>query len=445
MIPQFLIVGSGAREHALAKALKRSAQDPAVFCYGSSMNPGIDALTVAYHVGDICDAEAVLAKALHWKIDIAIIGPEAPLELGLADLFWKNGIRTIGPKKILAQIETSKAFTRNLLKKFEAKGALEYRVFRDPFGVREYLEHLGSNQYVIKADGLMGGKGVKVGGEHLHSFNEAEAYCEELFAQGHSFVIEEKLVGQEFSLLCFCDGTRLVPMPIVQDHKRAYVDDEGPNTGGMGSYSLANHRLPFLSDTDIETAMHINETIISALTYEYQDYYIGILYGSFMATKKGIQLIEFNARFGDPEALNVLAILESDFAVICEAMVSGKLTPEMVTFANLATVCKYAVPDGYPDNAVKNVEIDIHGVQDQEQLYLGAVNQENGQLYATGSRTAAVVGIADNVVDAEKIAEAEINRIKGQLFHREDIGTRELINRRIHQMQELRQRDYRLI
>jgi phosphoribosylamine--glycine ligase len=445
MIPQFLIVGSGAREHAMAKALKRSSTDPAVYCFGTSKNPGIDELAVAYAVGDICDVEAILAKALYWKIDIAIIGPEAPLERGLADLLWKNGIRTIGPKKILAQIETSKAFTRNILKKFKAKGALEYRAFHDLFDVREYLQHLGSNQYVIKADGLMGGKGVKVGGEHLHSFNEAEAYCQELLDQGHSFVIEEKLVGQEFSLLCFSDGNRLVPMPIVQDHKRAYVDDEGPNTGGMGSYSLANHRLPFLSDTDIETAMQINQAMVSALTYEYQEPYIGILYGSFMATKKGIQLIEFNARFGDPEALNVLAILESDFAVICEAMVNSTLTQEMVTFANLATVCKYTVPDGYPDHPAKDILIDIQDVQDKEQLYLGAVNLEEGQLYATGSRTAAVVGIALNVVDAEKIAEAEVSRIKGMLFHREDIGTRELINRRIQQMEALREKDYRLV
>jgi phosphoribosylamine--glycine ligase len=445
MIPTFLIIGSGAREHALAKALKRSVKDPAIYCFGTSLNPGLDELTVAYAIGDICDVDVVVEKALYWKIDIAIIGPEAPLENGLADALWQHGIRTIGPKKMLARIETSKAFTRNLLKKYESEGSLEYRVFHEIFGVREYLEHMGSNQYVIKADGLMGGKGVKVGGEHLHSFNEAEQYCEELLAAGQAFVIEEKLVGQEFSLLCFCDGQRLVPMPIVQDHKRAYVDDEGPNTGGMGSYSLASHRLPFLSDKDIGTAMHINESIITALTYEYHEAYIGILYGSFMATKKGVQLIEFNARFGDPEALNVLAILESDFVTICEAMVAGSLTPEMVTFAPLATVCKYTVPDGYPDNAVKNVIIDIQDVQDKTQLYLGAVHLQEGQLYATGSRTAAVVGIAGNVMDAEKIAEAEISRIKGPLFHREDIGTRELINRRIHQMQELRQKDYRLL
>jgi phosphoribosylamine--glycine ligase len=442
---RILIIGSGAREHALAKALHRSAQCPEIYCCGTSNNPGIRTISRQYWIGDICDVKKVVNQAKQWEIELAIIGPEAPLEQGLADALWAEQIPTIGPKKKLAQIETSKAFTRNLLKKYDVLGAVEYRAFTELWEVREYLEHLGSNQYVIKANGLMGGKGVKVGGEHLHTFNEAYQFCESLQAAGHSFVIEEKLVGQEFSLMCFCDGTRLVPMPIVQDHKRAYINDLGPNTGGMGSYSLANHSLPFLSEKDLETAHRINQGVITALTAEYREPYIGFLYGSFIATKKGVQLIEFNARLGDPEALNVLAILRSDFVRICQAMVQGRLTPDLVQFENHATVCKYAVPDGYPDEPLKNILIDVSAVQDREQLYLAAVNNVDEKLFATGSRAVAVVGIADNVLTAEEIAEAEICRISGQLFHREDIGTRDLINRRIKQMQTLRQQDYRML
>jgi phosphoribosylamine--glycine ligase len=442
---KFLIIGSGAREHALAKALQRSQQQPEIYCCGTTNNPGIQALCKKYWAGDINNVAEVVKKALDWEINIAIIGPEAPLEHGLADELWKNHVPTIGPKKVLAQIETSKAFTRNLLKKYSTVGAVEYRAFNSLFEVREYLEHLGSNQYVIKANGLMGGKGVKVGGEHLHTFAEAYKFCEELHTGGHSFVIEEKLVGQEFSLMCFCDGTRLVPMPIVQDHKRAYVTDVGHNTGGMGSYSLPNHSLPFLSEKDLETAHRINQAVITALTAQYREPYIGFLYGSFIATKKGVQLIEFNARLGDPEALNVLAILDSDFVDICVAMVQGTLSPALVEFSNLATVCKYAVPDGYPDNALKNIPIDVSAVRDREQLYLAAVDDVDEKLYATGSRAVAVVGIAENVLSAEEIAEAEICRITGNLFHREDIGTRDLINRRIQQMQNLRLRDYRML
>ena len=442
---KFLIVGSGAREHALAKALQRSKQQPEIYCCGTTNNPGIHALCQEYWVGDINNVAEVVKKAMEWEINLAIIGPEAPLEQGLADELWKNQVPTIGPKKVLAQIETSKAFTRNLLKKYSAVGAVEYRAFNSLYEVREYLEHLGSNQYVIKANGLMGGKGVKVGGEHLHTFAAAYQFCEELQAGGHSFVIEEKLVGQEFSLMCFCDGTRLVPMPIVQDHKRAYVNDVGPNTGGMGSYSLPNHSLPFLSEKDLETAHRINQAVITALTAQYREPYVGFLYGSFIATKKGVQLIEFNARLGDPEALNVLAILATDFVDICVAMVRGTLSPALVEFSNLATVCKYAVPDGYPENALKNIPIDVSAVRDREQLYLAAVDDVDEKLYATGSRAVAVVGIADNVLSAEEIAEAEICRISGNLFHREDIGTRDAINRRIQQMQTLRLRDYQML
>lgn len=441
----FLIVGSGAREHAIARSLAKSKRSPGIYCFGSTINPGIKKLCKQYHVGEVTAVDDVVEKAKAWEIDIAIIGPEAPLEKGLADALWAAGIATVGPKQKLAQIETSKSFARNLLKKYYGKGSPEYRVFSDMFGVRDYLEKLGQGKYVVKANGLMGGKGVKVAGEHLHTLTEAFDFCQSIYEQGMTFVIEEKLIGQEFSYMCFCDGSRLVPMPLVQDHKRAYEKDEGPNTGGMGSYSNANHTLPFLSEKDVEAATHINQAIITALTAEYREPYIGILYGSYIATKKGVYLIEFNARFGDPESLNVLPILESDFVDICVAMVQGNLNPEEIHFANLATVCKYAVPEGYPDSPVKNSVIDISAVKEEEQLFLASVNEIDGKLYATGSRAVAVVGIAETILNAERIAEEEINRIEGKLFHRTDIGTRELINHKIFQMQELRQRDYRML
>ncbi len=439
---KFLIIGSGAREHAIAKALSRSKHQPEIFCCGSSHNPGIETLSKGFWVGAITAVEIIVRQAQNWQIDMAFIGPEAPLEVGLADALWNAGIPTIGPKKQLAQIETSKAFTRELLEKYQIKASPEYRVFVDTFEVKQFLQHLGSDGYVIKADGLMGGKGVKVAGDHLHSFQEALEFCAELTANGQTFVIEEKLIGQEFSLLCLSDGNRLVTMPAVQDHKRAYNGDLGPNTGGMGSYSDANHSLPFLTEKDLEDARHINESMMNALTAKYRERYIGILYGSFMATKKGIKLIEYNARFGDPECLNVLSILESDFVEICLAMLDGTLHPSMAEFTHLATVCKYAVPEGYPDAPLKNILIDISEIEQHENLYLGAVNAVDGKLYATGSRTAAVVGIAETLAAAEASAEEMIQLIKGQLFHREDIGTPALIEKRIQHMKSLREEHY---
>jgi phosphoribosylamine--glycine ligase len=434
-----LIIGSGAREHAIAKAFTRSKHKPNLFCFASSNNPGILELTVDYWIGNICDIDTITSIAAKRKIDFAIVGPEAPLGEGLADALWDVNIPVIGPRKKLARIETSKAFTRDLVKKYNIPGSPEYHYFHNLIGVKEFLEKLGEGNYVIKADGLMGGKGVKVAGDHLHSIQEAYQYCQELHEQNMSFIIEEKFIGQEFSLMSFCDGEHLVPMPLVQDHKRAYVNDEGPNTGGMGSYSDANHLLPFVTEQEILDAQKINEAVIKALMQECSEKYIGILYGSFMVTKNGVRLIEYNARFGDPEVMNVLSVLTSDFVDVCRAMIAGKLSRENVQFSNLATVCKYAVPEGYPDHPIKNAVIDISQIKYSQQFYLGAVDMQNGQLVETGSRTAAVVGMGMTIADAEKTAEEDINRIQGPLFHREDIGTQELIQRRIKHMEEIRE------
>lgn len=434
-----LIIGAGAREHAIAKAFYRSKHQPKLYCIAATTNPGIQALAEGYGIGDICNADLIAAFCRKHQIDFAFIGPEAPLEQGVADKLWQQGIPTIGPQKSLARIETSKAFTRDLLKKYNIPGSPVYQTFHNLIGVKEFLEQLGENNYVIKADSLMGGKGVKVAGDHLHSLLDAYHFCQELHAKNISFVIEEKFIGQEFSFMCFCDGENLIAMPLVQDHKRAHLGDKGPNTGGMGSYSAANHLLPFVTEKDFQAASAINQAVLKALTEECGEKYIGILYGSFIATKSGVSLIEYNARFGDPESMNVLSILETDFVEVCQMMIAGNLSREKIKFSHKATVCKYAVPEGYPDNPVKNTLVDISEVKNSEQLYLSAVDLRDGKLIATGSRTAAYVGIADTLFDAEKIAEAEINRIQGNVFHREDIGTEALIEKRIQHMMELRE------
>lgn len=433
-----LIIGSGAREHALAVALHRSPRQPRLFCCGTTTNPGIKQMAHHYWVGDITDVTTITNLAKDWDVNLAIIGPESPLEKGLADALWEINIPTIGPKKQLAQIETSKGFARDLMLKHQIPGLPRYKIFHEMANVEAFLHELGEGNYVIKANGLMGGKGVKVAGDHLHSFAEAIAFSKEILDSGQTLVIEEKLIGQEFSFMCFCDGKNIVPMPIVQDHKRAFVDDIGPNTGGMGSYSDANHSLPFLTEDDVKNAFSINESIIHALNTDYNDKYIGILYGSFIATRDGVYVIEFNARFGDPEALNVLTILTSDFVAICEALVAGTLSAGFVQFSQQATVCKYAVPHGYPDQPVKNVAIDISAVKNKSQLYLSSVDAIDGIIYAKGSRTAAYVGVADSISAAEEIAEKEVCGISGPLFHREDIGTERLIQRRVDDMRRLR-------
>ena len=434
---KILVIGSGAREHAILRALDRSPQDKEIYCLVSNMNPGIAELCDEILIGNFNDSEFVVNYAKEVDATLAIIGPENPLANGVADALWEAGVKVVGPKKDLAQLETSKAFTRDLLKEYDIPGGPKYQTFNSINGVADFLNILGEN-YVVKYDGLAGGKGVKVSGDHLHSHEEALAYCQELVDKNGEFVIEEKFIGEDFSLMSFCAGNTLKHMPAVQDHKRAYEGDTGPNTGGMGTYSDANHSLPFLSDDDIMEAYEINIKTAKAVKDKFGEGYKGILYGGFMATSTGIKLIEYNARFGDPEAMNILSLLESDFIDICNGIADGNLKNIDVQFANKATVCKYAVPEGYPGNPVKGEPIDISKIVNPDGLFYASVDIQNGQLVEAGSRTVAVVGIADTISDAEKIAEKEVSSIGGPLFHRKDIGTDSVIQKRIDHMNQLK-------
>ncbi len=425
---KILLIGSGAREHAIARAINASAKPHALFCFASSINPGIVPLCAGYLPGKLDDVAAITHYAQNHDIDFAIVGPEAPLALGVVDQLAASGIKSIGPTQVLAQIETSKGFTRDLLSKYQVPGMPEYRRF-EAFApeVVDFLRQL-EDQYVIKADGLMGGKGVKVAGVHLHDEAAAIEFCQSIDGP---FVVEEKLVGPEFSLIAFSDGEHLVHMPAVQDHKLAFVGDTGPNTGGMGSYSDVDHKLPFLRDEDIAEAMAINQATIDALRTELGVPYQGILYGGFMRTQSGVKLIEYNARFGDPEAINLLALLRTDFLAICEAMLSGNLDQCPIEFASQATVVKYLVPNGYPENPVKGQAVDLSAVERAHDLYFAAVDQQDSQVIMTGSRAIAVLGVGDTIAEAEQMAESLASRIKGPVFYRTDIGTAPLIAQRI--------------
>ncbi|MBN2235117.1 MAG: phosphoribosylamine--glycine ligase [Opitutales bacterium] len=437
MSRKILIVGSGAREHAIAAALSRSPQFPTLYVWGSGENPGMRDLAAATRVGSLTDGKAISEWAKSLGVDLAVIGPEAPLEAGVSDALWSVRIPVVGPKKTLARLESSKSFTRDLLMKHGiAYACPQFRRFDSMEGVAGFLSELG-DLYVIKADGLMGGKGVKVAGDHLHTHQEALAWCEELIREGGAFVIEEKMIGEEFSLISFCGGSTLCHTPPVQDHKRAFEGDTGPNTGGMGSYSDADHSLPFLSRSDVEAAQAINAQVAEALFSETGERYKGMLYGGFMATANGIKVVEYNARFGDPECENLLTLIESDLVEGFNAVVEDSLNAQTVRFRRKASVCKYAVPEGYPDRPLKGFRFSIERVR-SEGLYLGAVDIKDGVLVGTGSRTVAVVCTGNTLAEAEAKAEREICKIEGPLFHRTDVGTEALIARRVEHMRALR-------
>lgn len=431
-----LLVGNGAREHVIAETLKRSPQGCVLGVFANANNPGIQKMAASYHLAkSLLDFDDLKAFAQEFKPDFAFLGPDDPIAAGAADALKELGIASVGPLATLARLESSKSFTRNLLSKYGISGNPKFRVFNAPDGLRPYMEELGGD-YVVKADGLMGGKGVQVSGEHLKTYEEGIEFANACIEKFGRVVVEEKFVGEEFSLMSFVDGTHVVDMPAIQDHKRAYEGDTGPNTGGMGTYSDANHSLPFLKPSDVQAAHEITVAVARALYEETGEYYKGIMYGGFMAVKDGVRLIEYNARFGDPEAMNVLPLLKTDFIDVCERIIAGTL--EKVEFENKATVLKYIVPEGYPVSPRKGEKIEVGTVSDGVKLYYASVDAREDGLYLSSSRALAFVGIGDSLAEAERAASSALDSVSGPVFYRRDIGTAELIQKRVEHIKELR-------
>ncbi len=432
---KILLVGNGAREHIMAEKLASSPQCEALFVFATAVNPGIKSLADAYETGDINDPQAVRVFAEANKPDFAVIGPENPIAAGVVDELEAAGVPCASPTKKLGRLESSKAFTRALLDKYHIPGNPYFRTFESDDGMLEYAQSLG--EFVVKADGLHGGKGVLVQGDHFKTAEEGvEAAKKFIESDGH-VVIEEKFIGQEFSLMSFVDGEHVIDMPPIQDHKRAFAGDTGPNTGGMGTYNYPGN-LPFLTRQDIEEAHEITVRTAAALKEELGVPYKGIMYGGFIAVKSGVRLIEYNARLGDPEAMNALSLLETDFVDVCKATIDGNLDELNIRFSKKATVCKYVVPEGYPTKPKKNEKIEIGELPENIHYFFASVEQKEDGLYMLGSRTAAFVGIADTIEEAEAIAQKGAEALKGPVFYRDDIGTKELIQKRVDMMNELR-------
>lgn len=432
-----LLVGSGAREHALADALIAGGAE--LYVYMQLLNPGIKRIARKFNVGKADDTAAAARFAKDNSVEIALIGPETPLAAGVVDELEKAGVKCVGPTKKMAQLETSKSFARQLLKKYGIDGNPEFKIFtKESAELPQWLEKL--REYVVKPDGLTGGKGVKVSGEHLSSNDEALDYCNEILESHNAVIVEEKLEGEEFSLQTLTDGNGgFLHFPPVQDHKRAHDGDVGSNTGGMGSYSDANLLLPFLTSEDVEAAKNITEKVAEAIKKELGVAYKGVMYGGFMKTAAGIKLLEYNARFGDPETMNVIPLLKTNFVEICKAVVEGRLAKLKVEFEKKATVCKYAVPEGYPDGP-KTGKIDVPSVEKdyiKSLVYYAAVEEKEDGVYTTKSRSVAFVGIADTIAAAEKIAEEAAAMVKGAVYHRKDIGTYELVQKRVEHIKAI--------
>ena len=438
---KILLIGNGAREHAIAEAIIQSKHSPKLFAFMKANNPGIASLSEKVFIGSYNDMTAIGSFAKECRADFAFIGPEDPLNNGAVDFLKEAGVPAVGPTKSLARLETSKSFTRKLLSKFNIPGNPNYKIFTTMEGIKEFLDELDG--IVVKPDGLTGGKGVMVQGDHFQTREEALFYCKQVLAEHPSVIIDERLEGEEFSLQCLSDGKTVVATPPVQDHKRRFVGDKGPNTGGMGSYSCEDHALPFMDQKAVAEGLAITQKVAEAIYKETGEYYKGIMYGGFIITKSGIKLLEYNARFGDPEAMNTLPLLKTDFVDVCTAIINGALNRLKIEFEKKATVCKYAVPKGYglpkdhPDAQSTSAKIEVGNVG-SARLYYASVDQKEDGLYMSTSRAIGVVGIADSLSEAEQIAEKAVTEIKGPIDHRSDIGTKLLIEKRIRHMQQIK-------
>ncbi len=438
-----LVIGGGAREHAICDAIYRS-KNAELYSFMKNLNPGIAQLTKQYHLGQETDITKVVQFAKSKKIDMALIGPEAPLEKGLTDALQKQEISVCSPSQKAAQIETNKAWMRKLLHQYKIPGQLKYNVFSSSTDAEPFIEELDGN-IAIKPLGLTGGKGVRVAGDHFTGTSEAMEYIQQVITTkiggSAQVLIEEKAIGEEFTLQAFSDGCSILTLPAVQDHKRLLPDDKGPNTGGMGSYSCADGLLPFLSKKEYDQGAYILSEIITSLRKEGYPY-IGPIYGQFMVTKKGIKIIEINARFGDPEAMNVLPLLQTDYVELCQAIINQELSDFHIHMDEQSTVCKYVVPEGYGYQSMINQPIHVNEsaiTKCGARLFYASVNQKDNMIYTSSSRALAVVGIADELPQAEHIAEEALSYISGDhIFIRHDIGKNHLINQRVKNMNMLR-------
>ncbi|MBQ6988744.1 MAG: phosphoribosylamine--glycine ligase [Alistipes sp.] len=406
-----LVVGSGGRCHAIVEALSKSPQVDKIFC--APGNAGIAALAECVAIKET-QVDALCDFAKDNNIELTVVGPEVALEAGIADTFKQNGLRIFGPTKAAAQIETSKQFAKDLMKKYDVPTAA-YETFEDFDAALAYVKS-GSLPTVLKYDGLAAGKGVVIA-ETMEQAEETlrDMLLDSKFGKG-KVVIEEYLEGPEFSLLCFVNGHDVYPMPVSQDHKRAYDGDKGPNTGGMGAYT----ELPFITDEDLEYAMqNIMRRTASAMVAEGCTF-CGVLYGGLMKTKQGIKVIEFNARFGDPETEVILPRIKSDICqVFCDVADGKQPTIEWNDFATLGIVL---ASKGYPGSYEKGFVIE--GTEDVDgSIYHMGTALKDGKYVTSGGRVMIVVCQAPTLREAQQKAVAEVAKIKcDNLFHRTDIG-----------------------
>lgn len=407
-----LVIGTGGREHALALAASKSPLCEKLYC--APGNPGMGQIGENVNI-KADDVKGLADFAQNNGIDLTIVGPENTLAAGLADEFLARNLKVFGPTQGAAQVESSKDFAKSLMKKYDIPTAA-YETFHDLESAKAYVLEHGA-PIVIKENGLKAGKGVTV----AMNIEDALEALEIAFAiENNAVVIEDYLEGFEFSLIALVNGDLVVPLECAQDHKRVGDNDTGPNTGGMGSYSPVRKITPELVNTTMEAIM---KPMAKALQAEGVPF-TGFLYGGLMVTEDGIKTIEFNARFGDPEAEVILCRLESDFLQAILDVMDGR-KPEL-KWTDKTSHGVVLASTGYPASSTKGALIE--GLEDTDSLiYHMGTKEEDGNLYTNGGRVLMLVNLADTLEEAMEKTYADLKHVKSDaLFYRNDIGRKDL-------------------
>ncbi|MBQ6545479.1 MAG: phosphoribosylamine--glycine ligase [Lachnospiraceae bacterium] len=415
-----LIVGSGGREHAIARAVRKNPSVEKIYC--APGNAGIGQIAECVPVGAM-EFERLAAFAKENRVDLTIVGMDDPLVGGIVDVFEAEGLRVFGPRKNAAILEGSKAFSKDLMKKYGIPTAA-YETFDDPEKALAYLRD-ADYPIVLKADGLALGKGVLI----CENFAEAEEGVKTIMqdkkfgAAGNRMVVEEFMRGREVSVLSFCDGKCVKPMTSAQDHKRAGDGDTGLNTGGMGTFSPSPF---FTKEIEAYCQKEIFDKTAEAMAAEGRPF-IGVIFFGLMLTEKGPKVLEYNCRFGDPEAQVVLPRMESDLVTVCEACIDGKLAETELVFADNAAVCVVVASGGYPVSYKKGYPIEgLAAAEEEDGVYVyhaGTKRGEDGAFLSNGGRVLGVTAVDGTLLDARAKAYRAAEKIRfTDSFYRHDIG-----------------------
>ena len=428
MSDRILLVGGGGREDSIARRIVESGSE--LYTFLKQRNPSIVSMARKFRIGSETVPSPIVEFALENRVDLAFIGPDPVLETTLVEDLRKKGIKVASPDRSAARIETDKRFMRDLLHRFHVRGSVPYEVFTSEPDLRKFLMENREKEYAVKPIGLTGGKGVKVMGIHLNSMEEAAEYGDSVIRKDGSVLLEERITGEEFSLQVFTDGHRVSPMPVVQDYKRAMEGDIGPNTGGMGSISDSDHSLPFLRKGSRDDALSIMGEVNRSLERS-GNLFRGVLYGQFMDTADGVKIVEINARFADPESINVLHLLEDDFTGILHQIADGNLR-ETHRFRKSATVLKYVVPSGYGTRPEPGV-LKIGELNEKERrgIYYAAVSGDLHRVEQSTSRSLAVIGEGESIFEANDQCENLLRKIDGKFYVRHDIGSKSMIESKV--------------